>query len=135
VIEDDPRGYSLFMAIPTPTAGRLVLALLFLGAGAMHFIATPMYVKIMPSYVPNPLLLVYISGFAEMLGGAGLLFPQVQRAAAWGLIALLIAVFPANVTMVTDHARFPQVPLWAAWVRLPLQVPMIWWAWLYTRRR
>ncbi len=123
------------MAIPTPTAGRLVLALLFLGAGAMHFIATPMYVKIMPSYVPNPLLLVYISGFAEMLGGAGLLFPQVQRAAAWGLIALLIAVFPANVTMVTDHARFPQVPLWAAWVRLPLQVPMIWWAWLYTRRR
>lgn len=120
--------------MPTPTAGRLVLALLFLGAGAMHFIATPMYVKIVPSYLPNASLLVYLSGVAEMLGGAGLLFPPVQRAAAWGLIALLIAVFPANVTMVTDHARFPQVPLWAAWVRLPLQVPMLWWAWLYTRR-
>jgi uncharacterized membrane protein len=121
-------------------AGRIILALLFMGAGAMHFIAPQAYVGIMPPYLPAHLALVYVSGFFEMLGGAGLLGPAdfrgfpAQSVAAWGLVALLIAVLPANVQMVIDHARFGSIPLWALWLRLPLQIPMIWWAWVYTRR-
>ncbi len=113
---------------------RLLMAALYLVAGSLHFLLTPTYLRIMPSYLPAPRLLVQISGAAEILGGLGLLLPATQTAAAWGLIALLIAVFPANLTMVTDPARFPSVPLWAAWLRLPLQLPLIYWAWLYTRK-
>jgi uncharacterized membrane protein len=69
-----------------------------------------------------------------MLGGIGLLFHQpIRRLAAWGLVALLIAVFPANLHMAFHPSSFPNVPVWALWLRLPLQLPLIWWAWLYTR--
>ena len=119
--------------------GRAVMGCLYLGAGVLHFLATDTYMRLMPSYLPAHRSLVLISGVAEMAGGLGMLVPQSRegqpgRAAAWGLIALLIAVFPANVTMITDHGRFPGVPLWAAWLRLPLQLPLIWWAWRYTQR-
>ena len=107
-------------------------------AGLLHFAFTPAYTRMVPSYLPDHRLLVLLSGAAEIAGGLGLLLPedrsgQPRRAAAWGLVLLLIAVFPANVTMVAEHARFPQVPLWAAWLRLPLQIPLIWWAWSYAR--
>ena len=74
-----------------------------------------------------------------MLGGAGLLMPAelfgfpVRRVAAWGLVALLVAVMPANIYMATDHERFASLPVWALWARLPLQLPLIWWAWVYAR--
>jgi uncharacterized membrane protein len=113
--------------------GRILLALLFVVAGVLHFVLTPTYTRIVPVYLPNPLLLVQISGVCEIVGGLGLLVPMTQRWAACGLVALLIAVLPANVTIVTDHARFANVPLWAAWLRLPLQLPLIWWCWIYTR--
>jgi uncharacterized membrane protein len=113
--------------------GRFLLSFLFVIAGILHFILTPTYVRVVPAYLPNPLLLVQISGVCEVLGGLGLLVPMTQRWAAWGLVALLIAVLPANLTMVVDHARFTSIPLWAACVRLPLQLPLIWWCWLYTR--
>jgi uncharacterized membrane protein len=103
-------------------------------AGVLHFAATPAYVRIVPTWLPNATLLVYLSGIAEILGGMGVLYPPTRRVAAWGLVLLLVCVFPANLAMVTDHARFASVPLWAAWARLPLQMPLIWWAWLYTRR-
>ena len=118
----------------TQQPGRLTLAIVFLVAGALHFVFTPTYLRIMPAYLPAPRLLVQLSGLCEMLGGLGLLIPATQQLAAWGLVALLIAVFPANLTMVTDPARFPGIPQWAAWARLPMQLPLIWWAWLYTRR-
>ena len=113
--------------------GRLVMGALYLGAGALHFLFTDTYTRIMPAYLPAHRELVLISGAAEMLGGAGILIPATRRPAAAGLIALLIAVFPANLTMITENQRFPTVPLWAAWVRLPLQLPLIYWAWRYTR--
>ncbi len=117
---------------------RTAMAVLYMVAGSLHFILTNAYMRIMPGYLPAHRELVLLSGAAEIAGGLGLLVPQTRtgqpgRAAAWGLIALLIAVFPANVTLVTDPARFPQVPLWAAWLRLPLQLPLLYWAWLYTR--
>ena len=119
-------------------AGRLILGSLYVGAGVLHFVATDTYVRLMPGYLPAHRALILVSGAAEMAGGLGILAPQTRNAqpariAAWGLVALLIAVFPANVTMITDHGRFPGVPLWAAWLRLPLQLPLIWWAWRYTR--
>ena len=119
--------------------GRIILAVMFLVAGLLHFTVPQFYVAIVPPYLPAHLQLVYISGFFEMLGGLGLLFPaemlsvSVRRIAAWGLVALLIAVMPANIYMVTDHEKFASIPLWALWLRLPLQLPMIWWAWLYSR--
>lgn len=115
------------------TFGVIAMGVLYIAAGSLHFLLTPTYMRIMPSYLPVHRELVFLSGAAEMLGGAGVLFPLTRRPAAWGLIALLIAVFPANITMITDHGRFPTVPLWAAWARLPLQLPLIYWAWLYTR--
>ena len=119
--------------------GQVVMGVAYVGAGLLHFLATRTYANIVPSYIPAHRTLVLVSGAAEMAGGLGLLMPettngQPRRAAAWGLVLLLIAVFPANVTMVSEHVRFPQVPLWAAWLRLPLQAPLVWWAWRYTRR-
>jgi uncharacterized membrane protein len=115
------------------TLGRVILATLFIAAGIMHFIATSMYARIVPPILPNPWLLVQISGLCEVLGGLGLLFPSTQKLAAWGLVALLIAVLPANIYMAIDHAAWPKIPVWALWVRVPLQLPIIWWAWLYAR--
>lgn len=113
--------------------GRAVMGVLYIAAGTLHFLATRTYAGIVPTYLPAHRELVYISGAAEILGGVGVLFPRTRRPAAWGLILLLIAVFPANVTMITEHDRFPAIPLWAAWLRLPLQLPLLYWAWLYTR--
>jgi uncharacterized membrane protein len=73
--------------------------------------------------------MVYISGAAEIAGGFGLLLPRVRRLAAWGLVALLIAVFPANIYMALDHVQITTNPLspWVLWSRLPLQFLLIWW--------
>ncbi len=115
--------------------GRIILAVLFLVAGCLHFLIPQTYIKIMPPFLPAPRFIVQLSGAAEILGGLGLLVPSTRHAAAWGLVALLIAVFPANIYMVVDHARFASIPLWLLWLRLPLQLPLIYWAWLYTARR
>jgi uncharacterized membrane protein len=117
--------------------GRLLLAILFLVSGCLHFLAPRLYLRIMPPYLPAPLLLVYISGAAEFLGGTGLLIPSTRQAAAWGLIALLVAVLPANIYMATAHLSAPGIMgvSWAQWLRIPLQIPLIYWAWLYTRTR
>jgi uncharacterized membrane protein len=89
-----------------------------------------MYLKIMPPYVPLPMAMVYISGAAEIAGGIGLLIPPVRRAAAWGLVALLIAVFPANIYMATNpvESGAASPPAAALYGRLLLQPLFIWWA-------
>ncbi len=103
---------------------RYSLAALFLGAGVMHFVAPAPYRRIVPPFLPFPGALVAISGAAEIAGALGLLTVHWRRAAAYGLVALLIAVFPANVYMAT--ARMME-PVWILWARLPLQFAMIWW--------
>jgi uncharacterized membrane protein len=115
-------------------ASRLLMGTLYIAAGTLHFLLTRRYVAIMPPYLPAPRALVLISGAAEIAGGIGVLapIPAVRRSAAWGLIALLIAVIPANIYMVSDHQRFPNIPLWVLVLRLPLQLPLIYWAWRYT---
>ena len=107
---------------------RYALALLFVGAGGWHFVHPLTYQHIMPPWLPAPLLLVYVSGVFEILGGLGLLPQRTRRLASWGLVALLIAVFPANIYMVQIHEQL-HVPGWVAWGRLPLQALLIWWAW------
>jgi uncharacterized membrane protein len=113
--------------------GRAVMGAVYVVAGVGHFVATRMYMGIMPDYLPAHRELVLLSGVAEIAGGVGVLVPRTQRAVAWGLVALLIAVMPANVWMVQHPERYPGVPVWAMWVRLPLQGVLIWWAWRYTR--
>ena len=90
---------------------------------------------IVPAWLPAPRALVYVSGVFEFLGGAGLLVPRVRRAAGLGLIALYVAVFPANVHMAIAHVQ-PEgqhLPEWAFWARLPLQGLLILWAWWVSR--
>jgi uncharacterized membrane protein len=113
--------------------GRAGLAVLYVAAGACHFIVTRAYVRIMPDYLPAHRELVLLSGAAEIAAGVGLLMPQTRRTAAWGIILLLIAVFPANLWMAQHPEHFPSIPLWVLWLRLPLQLPLLWWAWQYTK--
>ena len=114
---------------------QVVLALAMVIAGVLHFVSPRVYVRMIPKQLPAPLALVYISGVAEVAGGVGLLIPPVQRAAAWGLIALFVAVFPANVNMAVHRigiGKTPPAP-WILWARLPLQALLIAWAYAYTR--
>ena len=112
--------------------GRIVMGVLYIVAGTGHFVATRLYESIMPSYLPAHHALVLISGAAEIAGGIGILVPQTRRAAAWGLVLLLVAVMPANIWMAQHPELYPNIPLWVIWLRLPLQLPLIWWAWKYT---
>jgi uncharacterized membrane protein len=116
--------------------GRILLASLFLISGMLHFLAPAIYLQIMPPWLPAHRLLVYISGAAELLGAIGLLVPATRHAAAWGLVVLLVAVLPANIYMATSHLRMPGImgQSWAQWLRVPLQLPLIYWAWFCTRR-
>jgi uncharacterized membrane protein len=116
---------------------RLLLAVAMIGVGILHFVNPDPFVKIVPSALPAPLTLVYVSGFFEVLGGAGLLVPRVRRAAAWGLVALYVAVFPANVNMAVHHISFDDAhpfPPAALWLRLPLQIVLIALAYWMSRR-
>ena len=116
--------------------GLQLLAAFFVVAGTMHFVAPDAYVRIVPPVLPAPRLLVLLSGIAEILGGCGLLLPSTQRPAAWGLVLLLLAVFPANIYTAVSHVSFPGIfgQSWAQWLRLPLQIPLILWALRYTKR-
>jgi uncharacterized membrane protein len=116
---------------------RWLLALLMIGGGLNHFRVPGLYVAMMPQQLPWPLELVYVSGFFEILGGAGLMIASTRAWAAWGLVALLIAVFPANVNMAIHQLPLGsyQPPSWGLWARLPLQAVLIAWAWWYTHDR
>jgi uncharacterized membrane protein len=105
--------------------GRLVLAALFLFAGTCHLLDPQLFLPIMPPWIPQPIAGIVISGVAELLGALGLLVPirEVQLAAGWGLLLLLVAVFPANIYMAVAHVQVHGFPAenWMSWARLPLQ--------------
>lgn len=112
-----------------------VFAVCMIVAGITHFIAPDTYVKIVPPQLPYPEAIVYISGFFEILGGIGLLIPLVSQAAAWGLVLLLIAVYPANINMAVNNIHLDNIPNgnWFQAIRLPFQFVLIAWAYWYTK--
>ena len=115
---------------------RYALALFFSVAGLLHFLFPAAYAAIMPPWLPAPLLLVYVSGVFEFAGGIGLLPERTRRLAAFGLIALSLAVLPANVQMLLN-ARAAGDPAWQQallLLRLPLQAVLLWWIWKVGRQ-
>jgi len=115
------------MNATTQRGWQWLVGLLFIGAGANHFILPKSYLSMMPSYLPAHALLVQISGVAEILGGLGVFLARTRRLAAYGLILLLVAVFPANLNAALHGWPGGSVPGWALWCRLPLQPVFIWW--------
>ena len=104
------------------------LAAFFVSAGIAHFIRPSFYLAIMPPTLPRPLFWVYFTGLCEILGGVGVLIGPLRRAAGWGLIALLVCVFPANVHMLRQDLMHASGWRTAALVaRLPLQFLLIYW--------
>jgi len=112
-----------------------VMGLFYFGSGLNHFGNPEFYLPMLPPYIPYHRDLVYLSGLAEVVLGVAVLIPRTRNLAAWGIILLLIAVFPANL-----HVALHDVPLFGGqqglgiwnWVRLPLQGVLILWAWWYT---
>lgn len=110
-----------------------LLAAFFIFAGVNHFRNPELYMRIMPPYLPWPSALHLIAGGFEVVLGVMLLIPRSQRLAAWGLIALLLAVYPANIHMAVNPHLYPDLPRVLLWIRLPLQVVLIAWAWWFTK--
>lgn len=110
--------------------GRWLLMGIFSMIGVLHFVRPDVFVRIMPAYLPWHQALVLVSGFFEIAGGVGLVIPKVRTLAAWGLLALLVAVFPANINMAVNADQFADVgPAWVFWARLPLQPLLMYVVW------
>ena len=116
-----------------PMIAKGLLASLMLFAGVMHFVNAGFFLKIMPPQIPLPLEMVYLSGLCEIVFGIMLLIPRFARLAGWGIAALLIAVFPANIYLYQHQDIVPAPPL-VHLFRPILQPFLIWWAYSYTRR-
>ena len=111
----------------------LGLSVFFIYFGVDHFINPDFYLSIMPPSFPMHLEAVYISGLFEILGGIGVLLSKTRKLAGWGLFALLIAVYPANIYMALTPEAFPDIPLSALYFRLILQFLFFYWAYSVTR--
>ena len=113
------------------TVSRYLLGILFIAAGVNHFVMTDFYISMMPPYLPWHLELVYVSGVAEAGVRALLLFRRWAVWGGWGVIAVCVAVFPANVQMALHAELFPQVPAFLLALRLQIQIVLlaiIWWS-------
>jgi uncharacterized membrane protein len=111
---------------------KYLFAAIFIFAGFNHFYNPDFYLRIMPPYLPWPSALHLTAGFFEAVLGVMLLIPRFQKLAAWGLVALLLAVYPANIHMAVHHDQY-QLPMIFHWIRLPLQFVLIAWAWWFTK--
>ncbi|MCF0052809.1 DoxX family protein [Dyadobacter sp. LJ53] len=114
--------------------GLYIMAALYIFTGIMHLLRPKGFMQIMPKYLPWHYELVLLSGICEILFALLLLFPATRATGAWLIVILLIAVFPANIQMAIDFYQKHNPYLWLTLLRLPLQLILIWWAWLYTGR-
>ena len=112
-----------------PSRSRTLLGAFFVGAGLLHFLKPKPYEAIMPEALPAHRELVYLSGVAELVGGAGVLSERTSRLAGWWLVAVMVGVFPANVNMAIEAEDFRSIPEPLLWARLPLQAGIIYWIW------
>ena len=119
-----------FPSNPTKRAALILAAVSYIAVGVSHFTNPDFFVSIMPPYLPAHLELVWLSGVFEVLGGVGLFVYRTRRWASWGLIALLVAVFPANLHMAMNPEPFVAdgMPLWGLYARLPMQIAFVLWA-------
>ena len=111
----------------------IIMAAFYIYAGVSHFTKKRFFYKITPPWLQKwkePINVIV--GVAEIAGGIGLLLPMTRTYAAWGIIALLIAVFPANIYMLTSKGAGMKIKMWFLWLRLPLQLVLLWWAYQYT---
>ena len=104
-----------------------LMGLLYVVAGANHFAHTDFYIRMIPPYIPAPYVMVFWSGLAEIFLGIAVMLPLFRKWAAYGIISLLLAVFPANIYMATHAALFHLSPM-GLWLRLPIQLVLIYWA-------
>ncbi|MGQ3090394.1 DoxX family protein [Methylophilus sp.] len=128
--ETKTLGETRTLGLPRTLGLALVFIWFFIG-GIAHFVFTELEMKIVPPSLPEPRLLVLVSGALELIGALGILFSPTRRIAGWGLILLTIAVTPANIFMWQHPHLFPEVPYWALTLRLPLQLLLlacIWWS-------
>ena len=109
------------------------MILFYVGAGVNHFIHPAFYINLMPPWLPLHKEFVFISGICEVLFALLLLFPITRRLGAYCIIALLIAVFPANIQMLLDYYNDNNPMFWLAIIRLPIQFVLIWWAYSFTK--
>jgi uncharacterized membrane protein len=107
-----------------------ILAGFLIAAGFVHFVKPKIYKRMMPPWIPAPKFSIFISGVFEVAFGVGLLFSQTRSWSAWGAILLFIAIFPANVYMLTS-GKFNKIPKPLLILRLPLQLALIWWAYQF----
>ncbi len=123
------------LALSNNRRSRGLLGAFFVGAGVNHFVNPRFYEAIVPPPLTDQAkLVVQASGVAEVIGGVGVLLPFARRLSGLWLVALLAAVFPANLHMALSPEKFKQIPRWALLARLPLQPLMMLWAWKATRR-
>lgn len=109
-----------------------LMALLYIIAGLNHFRTPRLYLKIIPPYFPYPKTINQLCGGSEIVLGSALCIPILTKYAAWGIIILLVAVFPANIYMYLNDNASLGIPSWLRLIRLPLQFALIWWTYLYT---
>jgi uncharacterized membrane protein len=124
------------LQLPTSWWKKLVLlslATFFINAGADHFVNPSFYLSIMPPNFPLHSEAVYISGFFEVLGGVCVLIPRLRKITGWGLVALLVAVYPVNIYMAITPEDFPDIPVALLYFRLPLQFIFFYWAYSVTQ--
>ena len=127
---------SITLKLPLGLWKKLVLfglSAFFIYFGVDHFINPDFYLSIMPPSFPLHEEAVYISGFFEIVGGIGVLIPRFRKIAGWGLVALLIAVYPANIYMAISPEAFPDIPIEMLYFRLALQFLFFYWAYSVTR--
>lgn len=108
------------------------MALLYIIAGLNHFRTPRLYHKIIPPYFPNPKSLNLLCGCFEVILGIMLCIPMLSKFAAWGIISVLIAVFPANIYMYLNDEASLGIPSWIRFIRLPFQFVLLFWAYCYT---
>lgn len=111
-----------------------MMSLIYIIAGTNHFIHPLFYKKIMPPFIPWHMAVIYVSGITEILLGILLIPVLTRRVAAWGIIILLVAIFPANINMMLNYLNEKNPSLWITLLRLPLQFVLIWWAYIFTKR-
>lgn len=108
-----------------------IMAAIYIFAGLMHFVKPRMYMRIMPPYLPNHRILVYLSGIAEIILGIGLCIPILKTISIYGIVLMLIVFLTVHFYMLNEPKASAGLPRWGLIIRIPLQFALMYWAWIY----